>query len=1238
MNPSEDAMVATAPWSEGVWLHPATFQELLNKPLRVLLADDEETIVISSLELFKREGWDGEGATNGPAALERLEHDEFDVVILDYKMPGNEGLQLLHRIADLYPNLPVIIITGYPSIESAIASVQQKAFDYITKPLDMGYLLKRAREAAEQYRLRQALLRSEQRYQSLIDDVLEVSQVALMIVDAEHRVAWMNRAMERFFCFQRHAVLGREVRAFIAEDLAPAFDNPAEFQRIAFAAYDNNAYPEHFECRVTESEDRKGRWLEHWSQPIVSGLYAGGRIEQYVDITTRKRAEEDLRVSRENLRTVADYTYDWEIWLGCAGELLYTSPSCRRFTGYDAQEFMEDPSLLVRIVHPDDRAALERHYQEDPTAPECAKFEFRIITKDRRERWLHHACQPAYGADGQSLGRRACFQDITDRRAVEEQLRKREAILEGIGFAAGQLLRDENWERSIHKVLERLGAASGVSRITVVQNHQRQNGEYLMQPRFSWIDPRAGGSIETPLPEGLPYRAAGLARWETVLAHGECLSGVAREFPPQERRFLMDQEIASILLAPLFAGRQWWGFIGFEESVRERRWTRTEVDALRAAADNLSAAIQRELTENALRSKEAFLRGIQEVMLDAVEVIDSEGTIVWRNMLAGEIYGNTVGSKCYENLNRMNRCPDCAHQAIQQDGVPRDYECEVIDTRGRKRIMWVRATPFHGPKGDITAIVETSRDITERKRMEGALRESQKRLELALEGSGLGLWDWDLKRGRVYRDSRWSELLGYSIEAVQEHSFEPHWPGHPEDVARFEEAWASHTEGHTAFCEVRVRMKRDTGAWRWMLVRGQVVERDEDGAPVRATGTIRDITDFVHAEREQKRLSERMRQTHKLESLGILAGGVAHDFNNLLMGIMGNAHLALASVPQSSPMRHHLTEVESIARRAALLANQMLAYSGQSQFAMRPLSLSEMIRDMAPLLTACVPRRIHLRYDLRDDLPVVLADDRQVRQMLIALVDNAREAIGNRAGEIRIRTASIKADSTYLANTYVDDELTPGEYLVLELSDNGPGIPEDILPKIFDPFFTTKLTGRGLGLAAVLGIVRGHNGAIRVDSQVGTGSKFTVLLPSTQVKPAEEETMAPLPAGEWRGQGMALLVDDEEAVLRVGEGMLKRLGFGVLKAHDGVEALEVYDRHADAIVCVILDLSMPRMGGEEAFLKLRERKPDLPIVLSSGYSESDVVGRFTGKKLTAFIHKPYTGDELRDILRKTLTG
>jgi PAS domain S-box-containing protein len=1213
------------------------FQPLHTSPLRVLFADDEEPLVVSSLELFKREGWEGEGVTSGAAVLEHLERDAFDVVVLDYTLAGSEGEQLHQRLADRHPSLPVIIITGCPSIESAIASMQRKAFDYLTKPLDMEYLLKRAREAAEQYRLRHALQHGKQRYQSLIDDVLEVSQVALLLVDAEHRIAWINRAMERFFGLQRQRVLGRDVRAFIVDELAPHLAHPAEFQRMMVAAYDNNAYPEHFECRVLESGDRKGRWLEHWSQPIVSGLYAGGRIEQYVDITTRKRAEEDLLANREHQDTAPDGSPDWEIWLGVAGELLYTSPSCQRFTGYEVQEFMDDPSLLTRIIHPDDRPALAQHYREDIVSPECARFDFRIITKDGRKRWLHHVCQPAYGTDGQPLGRHAWFQDITVRHALEEQLRKREAILEGIGFTAGQLLRDESWERSISKVLERLGAAAHVSRITIFKNHQLESGEFLMRPHASWVDPGVSGTLETPLPEGLPYRAAGLARWETVLSHGECLSGITRQFPPQERQFLMEQDIASILLVPLFAGRQWWGFIGFEESVRERVWTRTEIAALRAAADSISAAIQRELTESALRSKEAFLRGIQEVMLDAVEVIDSEGTIVWRNTLAGEIYGNSVGSKCYENLNRTVRCPDCAHTAIQYDGVPRDYECEVVDTRGRKRIMWVRATPFHGSKGGISAIVETSRDITERKRMEGALLESQRRLELALEGSGLGLWDWDVKRGRVYRDQGWNTLLGYSAETVEEHSFEPYWPAHPEDIAQAAEAWDSHLQGHTAFCEARVRMKRETGAWRWMLVRGQVVERDEDGTPVRATGTIRDITEAVLAEREQKRLSERMRQAHKLESLGILAGGVAHDFNNLLMGIMGNAHLALTSLPQSSPVRQHLTEIEHIGRRAAQLANQMLAFSGQSRFAMRPLSLSEMIRDMAPLLTACVPRRIHLRYELRDDLPVVLADDRQLRQMIIALLDNAREAIGNRAGEIRIRTTSIRADSRYLANTYVDDALAPGEYLVLELSDDGPGIPAEIVPKIFDPFFTTKLTGRGLGLAAVLGIIRGHNGAIRVDSQAGTGSKFVVLLPSTQVKPAEERAAAPAPAVEWRGQGLALLVDDEDAVLRVGEGMLKRLGFEVLKAYDGVEALEIYDRHSEAIVCVILDLTMPRMGGEEAFLQLRSRKPDLPIILSSGYSEMDVVGRFTGKRLTAFIHKPYTGDELREILRKTLT-
>ncbi|HQM48321.1 MAG TPA: PAS domain S-box protein [Candidatus Hydrogenedentes bacterium] len=1235
MSQPDDTLIPDLKWPQDVSLSSATFQELFDRPFRVLLADDEETIVVSSLELFRQEGWEGDGARSAEEALERIEGQEFDVAIVDYKMPGNENLALLQRLTDRYPHLPVIIITGFPSLESAIVSVQQKAFDYVTKPLDMGYLLRRAREAGEYCRLRKALFQSEQRYQSLIDDVLEVSQVALMIVDAEHRVAWMNRAMERFFSFQRQNTVGKPVKTFIVEEFKHVFENPEEFERVMLAAYENNAYPEHFECQVVETDERKARWLEHWSQPIVSGLYAGGRIEQYVDISTRKRAEDDLRESKERFRLVADFTYDWEIWLGPKEEILYISPSCRRITGYEPQDFISDPSLLVHIAHPEDRPALEEHYRTAPRATECQTIEFRIVTKDKRVRWLNHVCQPVHGTDGQALGRRASFRDITAKHEAEQELRKREAILEAIGFAAGQFLQEERWEDTIEIVLERFGAASGVSRITIFQNLLRQSGEYFMQARFAWSAPEMRGTIDTPPLQGLPYRESGLSRWESLLARGECVLGNVREFPPQERRLLLQQEVASILVIPLFAGRQWWGFIGFEESVCERTWTRTEVEALRAAADTLGAAIQRQQTEDALRSQEAFMRQIREATLDAVEVIDTNGVIVWRNTVAGELYGNEVGSKCYENLKRDSRCPECAHLAIQQDGVPRDYECTVVDRRGRTRTMWVRATPLLDAKGNITAVVEISRDITERKRMEEALRESQERLTLSLAGSGLGLWDYDLKTGQVYRDERWTAILGYSNEELLTHRFDTRWLLHPDDIPPLEEAWSVHLAGQTPFCEVQIRMKRQSGAWRWMLMRGQVVERDDSGAPVRAAGSIRDVTEIVNAEREQKRLSDRMRQTHKLDSLAVLAGGVAHDFNNLLMGIMGNAHLALSEAAPGSPVRRYLTEIETIARRAALLANQMLAYAGQGQFAARALDVSEMIQDMAPLLTACVPRRVHLRYDLRDDLPAVMADDRQLRQMVVALVDNAREAIGSRSGEIRIRTDSIDADSTYLANTYVDDELQPGEYLCLEIADNGEGIPEDVLPKIFDPFFTTRLAGRGLGLSAVLGIVRGHNGAIRVDSQPGVGARFTVLLPGSRVKP---KTAVPPPAGagQWRGKGMVLLVDDEESVLRVGEGLLKRLGFGVLKAHDGVEALEVFDRHADVIACVILDVSMPNMGGEEAFLELRERKPDLPIVISSGYMERDVAERFAGQKLTAFLHKPYTGDELRETLRKTL--
>ena len=1237
MNPQDKTTALPPEWPEHVTLNPVAFQQLLDKPLRVLLADDEETIVLTSLELFRREGWEGQGAHSAEQAEALLEREEFDVVVLDYKMPGNEELELLHHIAAGFPGLPVIMITGYPSLESAIASVQQKAFDYVTKPLDMGHLLKRAHEAAERYRLRQALLRSEQRYQSLIDDVLEVSQVALMIVDAEHRVAWVNRAMERFFGFQRETVVGEPIDAFISGGFMQVFENPEEFRRVMTVAYSNNVYPEHFECRVTESDDRKERWLEHWSQPIASGLYAGGRIEQYVDITSRKRAEEELRGSRERFRTVADFTHDWEMWLDAFGELLYISPSCRRVTGYSPEEFIENPSLLFAIAHPEDRPLVEQHYREAPNSTESHTLEFRIVAKDGRVRWVSHVCQPVEGADGETLGRRASHRDITDRREAEEELRKREGILEAIGFAAARFLREESWERSIETVLERLGKASGVSRVCVFQNEPREDGGFLMVPRFDWTAPDFRGTLEAPLMQDVPYRAAGLERWEETLARGESICGNVRDLPTSERRLLLQQEIVSILVLPLFAGRQWWGFIGFEESVTERSWPRTEVEALRAAADTLSAAIQREITENALRSKEAFLRHIQEVTLDAVEVIDRDGVIVWHNTLAGEIYGNKIGSKCFENLNRESRCPDCAHIAIQQDGVPRDYECRVVDKRGRSRTMWVRATPMHGPKGDITAIVETSRDITERMRMEEALRESQRRLDLALAGSNLGLWDWDLAENRIYRDERLAAILGYTPDTVQDHRFDPEWPLHPDDLESFRKAWTDHVEGHTASCEFRVRMRCQSKAWRWMLVHGQVCERNPNGNPLRATGTIRDITELVLAEHERKRLLERMRQTHKIESLAALAGGIAHDFNNLLMGIMGNAHLALAELPQDSPVRHHLDEIETVSQRAALLANQMLAYAGHGQLATQRLDLSETLQDMAPLLSACLPRRIRLRYDLREGLPPLLGDDRQLRQLVIALVHNAREALGDRTGEITLRTGSIEADSVYLANTYVDDALEPGEYLFLEIADNGPGILPDILPKVFDPFFSTKPSGRGLGLAAVLGIVRAHKGAIRLDSRLGMGSRFTVLLPTV---PGEDISAAPPPESspeELEATGMILLVDDEEPVLKVGEALLKRIGFGVLKARDGIEALDVFERYSDAIVCVVLDLSMPRMGGEETIDKLRERAPELPILVASGYSAQDVTERFSGQKHTLFLHKPYTSEQLRDSLRALLS-
>jgi PAS domain S-box-containing protein len=473
---------------------------------------------------------------------------------------------------------------------------------------------------------------------------------------------------------------------------------------------------------------------------------------------------------------------------------------------------------------------------------------------------------------------------------------------------------------------------------------------------------------------------------------------------------------------------------------------------------------------------------------------------------------------------------------------------------------------------------------------------------------------WNPAAARIYGYSE-TEILGRSIEALV-----------PDD----------------RLVEVRALMKR--------LARGELPEpfetqrRRKDGetidvfitlSPVRgADGAILGASVIARDISERKRQEEQLRQVQKLESLGLIAGGVAHDFNNLLVGILGNASLVLDSMPGSSPNYVLVENVVKAGEKAAHLTQQLLAYAGKGRFVSERIDLSELVREISGLVRTSISKTVQVRLELAAGVPAVEADPGQIQQVIMNLVINGAEAIGEAVGTVLVTTGSQSVDEEYIRNNFAGEPVEPGPYVTLEVHDTGAGMDEALRARIFDPFFTTKFTGRGLGLSAVLGIVRAHKGTIRVYSEPGKGSTFKILLPA-----ADGAARAPglLNRGEdLRGSGLVLVVDDEEVVRTVASATLRRYGYTTMTANDGAEAVKLFRECGGAIDLVLLDMTMPVMSGEEAFRHIRQIRPDARVIVSSGYNEVEAIRRFTAKGIAAFIQKPYTAANLARMVKQAM--
>lgn len=521
--------------------------------------------------------------------------------------------------------------------------------------------------------------------------------------------------------------------------------------------------------------------------------------------------------------------------------------------------------------------------------------------------------------------------------------------------------------------------------------------------------------------------------------------------------------------------------------------------------------------------------------------------------------------------------------------------------------------------GELVGMAGCAWDITERKGMERALSESEERYRRVVEVSPDAVFV-HCDGNFVFANQAAASLLGATRpeELYGRRALDFVHSDMRDMVAqRIKNAW-SHRDNPLVEEEL---VRLDDSSVFVEMISVHFTYRGKDSV----LAIARDIT-------ERKKIQEALIKAQKLESLGVLAGGIAHDFNNILMAIIGNADLALMRLAPESPALDNLRRIAEAAARAADLAKQMLAYSGKGKFITEHINLNRLLEEMVHMLEVSISKKAILRLNLHHDLPSVEADATQIQQVIMNLIINASEAIGDKSGVIAITTGCMDCDKNYLKDVWLIENIDEGLYVYLEVADTGCGMDKPTLEKVFEPFYTTKFTGRGLGLAAVMGIVRGHKGAIKVYSEPKRGTTFKILLPASN-RPAELFN-GDAHNDDWQGSGTVLLVDDEETVRGIGKEMLQELGYSVITANDGREAVEIF-RNNPAIDLVILDLTMPHMDGEQCFRELRQAKPDVKVIISSGYNEQEVTQKFVGKKLAGFIQKPYRLLTLREAIRKT---
>ena len=645
-------------------------------------------------------------------------------------------------------------------------------------------------------------------------------------------------------------------------------------------------------------------------------------------------------------------------------------------------------------------------------------------------------------------------------------------------------------------------------------------------------------------------------------------------------------------------------------------------------------------------SEERFRSIAESAPMPIVICRPDDGYILFCNHAAMQLFGvkrdmadGLHSQDLYYNPNDRQIILD----KIAEQGEIRGYELQAKKVDGSP--VWISLSMFQTEFEHEKALFSAFSDITGQKSIEQLLEQRvvERTHELhkakeTLQSTLDNLLDTYYRinaDGTVNWTSKSIEtLLGYQAEEIEgTHLRRLFW-----DKNNFRKTVEAQKNTEVPVVNFEVQLSHKDGHKIWGTISSHLLY-DSNSRITGAEGVLRNVTEQKLAEQEKKNMEKKLADVQRLESLGVLAGGIAHDFNNLLAAIMGNAELAELKQASHESINGELKGIISCSMRAASLCNQMLDYAGQGIIMKKQIDLSELVDKIIQLIDVSISKYISLELNLARSLPVIHVDETQMQQVIMNLVTNASEAIGDKPGQIAISTGVTDAQTYELESEFIDIQHVAGQYVYLEVSDTGGGMDEATRKRMFDPFFTTKFTGRGLGLSALLGIVRSHHGTVQVDSQLGHGTRTRILLPQHE----EYMTAADEDYGLDNGQAecvvsTVLVIDDEAEVLASAQATMEKLGCRVLTAGDGIEGLSIYQEAHESINLVLLDMTMPRMNGMETLAKLREIEPRIPVIICSGYGYANLSDQFKDFPPEGFLHKPYSINELKNILGQSYSS